>query len=239
MHIYPLGTACRVKMNLDNYYINHLKKYDVETQLFDYTLCNFDAVLFQIKNIHTPFTKEEFKDTGTVSVTNHKVVDHKWIFWQIHHEFPNDKPVEEFMPTFLDTFNRRKNRLANIIKTKDKCIHFVHFLCSNNGSPIEIPKVEKIHELFDAFKNICSYSYIHLHLLVHPNFVNLSNQIDPLKINTNVQIHYMRRIGPANPNDNENRLGANWNWIEIFESIRQYDLLLDKVIEQINANKLK
>ena len=136
MQIYALGTACRVKMNLDNYYNKVLNIYDIKTQLFDYTLCNFDTILYQLKNIYTPFTSNEFQNTECLSNTDHKVVDHKKTFWHIKHEFPNDKTIEEFMPIFLERFNRRKNRLANIIKTKDKCIHFIHFLCSNNGSPI-------------------------------------------------------------------------------------------------------
>ena len=91
-----------------------------------------------------------------------------------------------------------------------------------------------MHELFNSFKNICSYSYIHLHILVHPSFINYSKDIDLLKINTNIQIHYMYRTRTAEPFVNENQYGENWNWNEIFENIRKYDLFLDKIIENIN-----
>jgi hypothetical protein len=142
------------------------------------------------------------------------------------------------MPMFLDRCNRRRERLKNLIQTKYKCVHFVIFLCTNNGSPLEIPSVEKMHELFSIIRNICSYSYMHFHILIHPDYdnINYKTRIDALEINTYFHIHYMKRISPAPTNDSEHRLGINWNWNEIFENIKNYDIFMDEVIKIINKS---
>lgn len=234
MIICPFGTACRVRMNLDLYL-----KSGLETQLVDYTLCNFDTILYLIENIYRPFNASEFYDANQTSVTNHRTICHKSVFWHIPHEFPTDQSFQQFMPIFLDRFNRRKMRLESLIKTQDKCVHFVHFLCSNNGSPIEIPSLEKMAKLFELFKRIYPFSYLHVHLLVHPDFINKKDIIDLLCINNYVHIHYMKRIGPPPLHDNEHRIGSNWNWNEVFENIKNYDILMDEVIKIINQNKNK
>ena len=192
MLLCPLGTACRVRMAYDRYMNGGM-----ETNLLDFTLCNFETILYLLKRIDKPFTSDEFSEIfyngNPLALGAHRTASHNHVFWHLPHEFPADQSFQQFMPLFIERCNRRRERLKNLINTKDKCVHFVIFLCTNNGSPLEIPSVEKINELFAIVRNICSYSYMHFHILIHPDYNSqqYKTRIDALEINTYFHIHYI------------------------------------------------
>lgn len=103
----------------------------METNLLDYTLCNFEKILYLLKRIDKPFAADEISENfynGNPSALGaHRTTSHKHVFWHIPHEFSADQSFQQFMPIFLDRFNRRRERLQNLIQTKDKCVHFVIF----------------------------------------------------------------------------------------------------------------
>jgi hypothetical protein len=57
MLLCPFGTACRVRMAYDRYMNGGM-----ETNLLDYTLCNFETILYLLKRIDKPFTSDEFSE---------------------------------------------------------------------------------------------------------------------------------------------------------------------------------
>jgi len=237
MILCPLGTACRVRMAYDRYNDSY-NNCGKETNLLDYSLCNFDTILYILKRINIPFNENEFIEvfySGNPGILgSNRTASHKEVFWHLPHDFPVDQSFKQFMPNFIDMCNRRRERLINLIKTKDKCIHFIIFFQTNNGSPLEVPSLQKINELYTLIKNICNYSYVHFHFLIHPDYNNsyYNSIIDILAINIFFHIHYMKRVS-SNIDGNENRLGLNWNWNEIFDQIKYFDMEMDKKINQV------
>jgi hypothetical protein len=70
------------------------------------------------------------------------------------HDFPTDKTYEEYMPEFLEKYNRRKERLKQTFLLKNINIHFIHFLDINTGGDICIPTLREVYDFYNYIKII-------------------------------------------------------------------------------------
>ena len=99
----PLGSACLVRQSIDKFFNSGRP-----TNLFDWNITNFNTILYVIQNINKPFTSNDFYDMKQICPTNHRMASHKFLSFMIIHDFPTNKTYEEYMPEFLDKYNRRK-----------------------------------------------------------------------------------------------------------------------------------
>ena len=211
MVLIPFGSACRVRFSLDRY-----QPYGKETNLFDWNITNFATLVYVMKNIDKPFEADEFQNLNQTSNSGHRMVSHKFVQLLSMHDFPMDQSYEAYMPTFLETYNRRKQRLKYTILT-ERNVHLIHFLSINTGPHLYIPSMYELCELYNAIRVFQPNPDVHLHLLVHPDQHHQSPLIDILKITNYIHVHYMRRTGPIVPN--ETQMALYWNWDEIYNSI--------------------
>ena len=211
----PLGSACLVRQSIDKFFNSGRP-----TNLFDWNITNFNTILYVIQNINKPFTSNDFYDMKQICPTNHRMASHKFLSFMIIHDFPTNKTYEEYMPEFLDKYNRRKERLKQTILIKHTNIHFIHFLDINTGGSIYIPTLDQLCKFYDSLRSINPDCRAHLHLLVHPDYVNKADEINKLAVSAYIHIYYMKRLYPSPQNVNENTRGENWNWDEIYNSIQ-------------------
>jgi hypothetical protein len=214
----PFGSACLVRQSIDKYFNSKRP-----TNLFDWNLTCFKTILYIIQNINKPFVAYEFNDMNQICLTKHRMISHKDLPFMIIHDFPIDKSYDEYMPEFLEKYNRRKERLKQTILLKNKNIHFIHFLDTNLSGSIYIPSSDELCEFYNAINEINPDCKAHLHLLVHPNYANKAEEIDKLVVSDFIHVYYMKREYPAPPNIVENIRGENWNWDEIYDSINCMD----------------
>jgi len=207
--IIPFGSACRVRQAIENY-----KGHTGVTHLFDWNLTNFATILYCVKNINIPFVEDEWYDLNEICTTNTRVVAHKEYKFKSAHDFPTHKTYQEYMPIFLEKYNRRKKRLKKLFMNTN-VIHLIHFLATDFGD-IDRPDPTQVVELYHAIKNINPNHKIHLHILIRPD-QEKDEVFDRLAVNKYVHIHYMKRIGEYV--ENEHFGGANWNWCEIFDNL--------------------
>ena len=214
----PLGSACLVRQSIDKYV-----KCGRETNLFDWNMTNFKTILYIIKNIDKPFLADDFYDMNQICPTNHRIVSHKNLSFMIIHDFPINKTYTEYMPEFLEKYNRRKERLKRTILLKNKNIHFIHFLDINVSNTLYIPSLYEVYEFYNAIKSVNPDCKAHLHLLVHPDHNDKADIINKVLVSAYIHVYFMKRVYPSNPNINENIRGENWNWDEIYKSIEYMD----------------
>jgi hypothetical protein len=214
----PLGSACLVRQSIDKYF-----NCGRATNLFDWNITNFKTVLYIIQNIDKPFIANDFHDMNQICPTNHRMINHNKVSFMIIHDFPTDKTYDEYMPEFLEKYNRRKERLKETILLKNKNIHFIHFLDVNTGGSIYIPTLYQLCEFYNALREINPDCKAHLHLLVHPDHINKTEEIDKLLVSNYIHVYYMKRMYNSPPEVNETIRGENWNWDEIYNSIKYMD----------------
>lgn len=214
----PFGSACLVRQSIDKYFNKGR-----ETNLFDWNMTNFETILDVVKNIDRPFVADDFYDMNRICPTNHRIAKHKKLQFMVIHDFPVDKTYDEYMPDFLEKYNRRKMRLKQTILLKNNNIHFIHFLNINFGPSIHIPTLLQVCEFYNAIKAINPDCKAHLHFLVHPNYLDKVQQINDVLVSSYIHVHYMKRLYNVDPNVDENVRGENWNWKEIYDSITYND----------------
>jgi hypothetical protein len=214
----PFGSACLVRQSIDKYF-----NCGRPTNLFDWNITNFKTILHVIKNINIPFVADEFNNMNQICPTNHRMVSHKYLSFMVIHDFPTNKSYEEYIPEFLEKYNRRKERLKQTILLQNKNIHFIHFLDINTGYSIYIPTLYEICEFYNAIKAINPHCKAHLHLLVHPDYGNKAEEINKLAVSAFIHVYYMKRNYAYPAGVTENVRGENWNWNEIYNSISYMD----------------
>ena len=211
----PFGSACLVRQSIDKY-LNGGRA----TNLFDWNYTNFKTILDIIKNIDRPFVADEFYDMEKTCLNSHRVIGHKRLSFMILHDFPISKTYDEYMPEFLEKYNRRKLRLKQTILLEKKNIHFIHFL-DVNMEHCCIPTLVQVCEFYNAIKSINPDCKAHLHLLVHPDHRDKAAQINTVLVTAYIHVHYMKRIYNCAENITENIAGENWNWNEIYDYIAE------------------
>lgn len=229
----PLGSACRVRQSIDNY-----TKNGRETNLFDWNISDFQTILYFLKNIDIPFISSDFNDMNQTCITGHRMVNHNKLLLLSIHDFPLDKSYKEYMPEFLEKYNRRKDRLKQLIQTQKGQLHFIHFLNINTSSKnITIPTIYEITQFHEAIRKINPNCLFHLELLVHPNYFFQKDLFNHLAVNITTRVHHMRRLYNLNVDeDNENIRGINWNWNEIFDSLNDIDKLFEIILHKMLTN---
>ena len=221
--LFPLGSACKVREAIQRFLI----KNSLETQMFDWVVSNFKTILYFIKNIDIPLTEDDFIDTNN-QPHGHRIVHHKKVRFESIHDCNYQNSYEYELPLFLEKYNRRLNRLKSYIVNNEK-IDFIHLLDmsmndKNTNLQLYIPSVVEISEFFEAIQKINPFLHCNLHILVPPQhcmvyqtFFNYDvNQLELLKINPNIFIHFLSQDENREPHREQCQ---HWSWHEVFEKI--------------------
>ena len=210
MPFISLGFACLVRQSIDIY-----NGFRVETNFFDWLMTNFKTVLFIIQHIDDLdafLTYDRFSDKGmTDNNPTHRYVDHKELYLISLHDFPVHMDYWEYVPIFLEKYKRRAERLKNIIQTCEEKIDFMHYIPYEK----DIPSIADIYHFVTTIKNINKDCNFCLHLCIPPELHIHKEQINELKICSNVEIHYLIS------NDEEITLQrTDLNWKDLYNSIK-------------------
>jgi hypothetical protein len=205
-----LGFACLVRQSIDIF-----NGFRVETNFFDWLMTNFSTVLFVFQNIDNPssfLTHDKFTDKG-IADNNlaHRIVEHNELYLTSLHDFPSEMGYWEYVYSFIKKYERRMDRLKNIIQTKPEKINFIHYIAYS----IHIPTIEQIYYFIMAVQNINPYCNFCLHLLIPPELNNDMDLINNLKISTHVDIHYMTSNG-----SDITLQRTDLNWSQIYSNIQ-------------------
>jgi hypothetical protein len=109
-----------------------------------------------------------------------------------------------------------------ILNAKEK-IHFIHMIDAENVTPIEevptteenIPTIGEINNFINKIKELNINCNFCLHLLIVPENYKYTEKINQLKMNENVEIHYMKSDPNIDPFYSERR---DLNWEEIYST---------------------
>jgi hypothetical protein len=234
--LFPLGSACKVRQSIQRYL--HLET--MQTNMFDWVISNFEAILYFILNIDTPIRASDFyelKDnddfykTNKESVGSRRVIHNFYRFDTIHDfTFFKTKSYEEELPFFIDKYNRRLNRLKNTIINSEK-IDFIHLvdIIPNHRKPeqnIYIPTEEQLWLFVWKMKQINPNCVCNLHILIPPpyckyyktEFTVNNPLLERLSQIPNIFIHFLSQ------NENVESCGdqcCHWSWDEVYKSIEQ------------------
>lgn len=213
MKIISLGSCCQVKYNIDRLFKKE------ETNFFDWLIIDFKSILYILKNINNEdlISKSKFTDKGIFILrnswlkTNHKIecTDFKMISL---HDFPSRINYLDYMDEFILKYNRRLNRLKNLIQSNEK-IHLIHCLD---------------HQFTDGYiitnDDICNYEkYLSdinpnnncfLHIVIPPKYSNID--LNNLAKNK-VYVYYL--IDTKNGISDWKNINFNWNII--FNNIKK------------------
>jgi len=200
-----LGFACLVRQSIDVF-----NGFRVETNFFDWLMTNFSTVLFILQNIDNPscyLSHDRFKDKGIADNNPaHRIVEHNELYFTSLHDFPSEMGYWDYIYSFIKKYERRCERMKNIIKTNKEKIHFIHYVAYS----IHIPTIEQIYYFILALNAINSNCNFSLNLLIPPELHNEMENINKLKIANNINIHYMYSDGSP---INLQRSDLNWNKI--------------------------
>jgi hypothetical protein len=207
MVLISLGYACRVRESIDRY--NGFRR---ETNFFDWIISNFSFVLYVFQHLEKPeefLTKDQFDNWGIFDYnpTHYYIVHNKLRFHSLH-DLSTSNDYSNEMNLFIEKYRRRLKRLHETVLYATEKIHFIHMFENEN----HIPSVEEIYFFIVKIKEINSMCDFCIHLLVAPENHAYADQINKLKINENVEIHYMTSDPYVDP-QKEQRRDLNWNEI--------------------------
>ena len=228
--LFPFGTSCKVREAIERY--NCCK---IETNIFDWLITNFEAILYCIENIDKPFTADDFYDAKYVW-SSHKTIFHKQIKFDSIHDCDLNNSFENEMPMFLAKYNRRLNRLKNYIlsNTKLDFIHLIDFIhyptfqssrChhSTKTGELYIPTSQQLHDFHNAIKKINPNCNYRIHILLPPTYCKQykcnctydENELN-LLANEHTFIHYLEQ------DENKESFAQqcrHWSWDTVFRYI--------------------
>jgi hypothetical protein len=224
--IISLGSSPKVIESIERYY--GFKK---EESLFDWSFSNFKAVLHFIKNIDSKINDEDFYDTKDEEhILGCRIVNHKKLRFCISREFPLIQSFKSYLPTFIDSINRRLRKLKNNI-AENYIIDFIHSLDESENynfksnsafrdANIYVPTNAMIHDFANHVKNINPNLNFILHLLVPPNYINDYNDLLSTLNHPNLKIHFMKQeVG--NYVITGGSLCLNWHWENIYNNLNK------------------
>jgi len=212
MKIISLGHACQVRFNIDR-----LFKCE-ETNFFDWLITDFKSVLYVLKNINNKnlITKSNLTDKQVSKCWHqpyhepyHKIecTDFKMISI---HDFPSNIDYMDYMDEFILKYNRRLNRLNNLINS-DENIHMIHCLDHQFTDGYIITN----DDIVNYKKYLCDINFNNncfLHIVIPPKYNNIDfNNL----IQDKVYVYYLHDTQQGN-NDWRN---TNFNWNIIFDNI--------------------
>lgn len=223
--LFPLGSACKVRESIQRY----LNVNSLQTNMFDWVLSNFDAILYFILNIDTPLKEDDFYDLGGYNGID-RAVFHKSPRFDTIHDFNLNTTYEQQMPAFLEKYNRRLNRLKMNIINNDN-IDFVHLIdiVPNNRipeKPLYVPTSHQVWVFFWKIKQINPNSKCKLHILIPPpyckkykcHFIVDKSELDSLQNIPNTFIHFLKQYENVEPNEDQ---CCHWSWNEVYQTIQQ------------------
>lgn len=222
--IISIGSSPKVIESIERFY--GFKK---EESIFDWSFLNFKTVLHYIKKINSTIHASDFYDTNNEdNVLGCRIVNHIKLRLSITREFPIIQSFESYLPTFIDSINRRLRKLKNNIK-ENYYIDFIHCLDENTNynfknnnvfrhANIYIPSNAMIHDFATHVRNINPNLNFVLHLLVPPNHVNDYNDLLNTLNHPNLKIHYMTQDSGQCVMTG-GTLSLNWHWNNIYNNL--------------------
>jgi len=218
-----LGSACKVRNAIQR----SLQVTDLETNMFDWVVSNFESVLYFLQNIDTPITENDFYDSEYTCMQCRRIF-HKNIRFESIHDCNINNAYENELPYFLEKYNRRLNRLKNHILNNAK-INFIHLvdIIPNSKYPnmqIYIPNANQIEEFHNCIKKINPNCFCYLHILIPPAYCKYNNryyifnknEINELQ-NEKTYIHYLEEDKNKDPGQLDQC--HHWSWENVFHFI--------------------
>lgn len=218
MHIISLGHACQVKYNIDRLFKKQI------TNFFDWLITDWKSVLYILKNINnkdfiikSKFSNKDINITKTQYNTRkcHKV-EHKDFKMISLHDFPLKIDYMKTMDEFIEKYNRRLDRLKDIIKSNEN-IHFIHILDHKFTDVYFITK-EDLKEYKKYLNDINPNNNCFLHIGIPPKFKNMD--FKHLKQHK-IFIHYLAETHEENLE--KPWTNTNFNWEIIFNKINNIE----------------
>lgn len=221
-----LGSACRVREAIQR----HLNVDTLETNMFDWVLSNFAAVVYFIQHIDQPIIESDFYDTN-ISFLDKKLVNHTKIRFNTIHDCDANLSYETSLPLLVEKYNRRLLRLKNTILNQGE-LDFIHLVdCEDNrnlpDTNLYIPSLHEIYSFYEAIRKINPNCNVRLHILIpptncksakeelHKTYKYTRSKIDKLA-SLNTLIHYVEQ----DENLYTNQFSCtHWNWNKIFQDI--------------------
>lgn len=232
-----LGSACRIREAIQR----HLNVDTLETNMFDWVLSNFAAVLYFIQHIDEPIIDSDFYDTKIIFLDK-RLVNHTKLRFNTIHDCDANLSYENTLPLLLEKYNRRLLRLKNTILNQNK-IDFIHLVdCEDNrdlslrpiaserdlpDTNLYIPSLHEIDSFYEAIRKINPNCNVRLHILIpptncksakeelHKTYTYTRSKIDKLAT-PNTRIHYLEQ----DENLYTNQFSCtHWNWDKIFQDI--------------------
>jgi len=218
-----LGGQCKVREAIQR----HLNTNSLETNIFDWVLSDFEAVLYFIKNINTPINVDDFVDTNKTVLQSHRIISHRFLQFESLHDSDIKNDATSELVKLVEKYNRRLNRLKTHIMYNNK-IDFIHSLkvyYTNDSPQLYIPSVTQIQEFTETILQINPNCGFNLHILIPPPYCkkykwNISideTQINQLKINDNVHIYYLQQ--DENKPTFEDQC-QHWSWEYVFQNLK-------------------
>ena len=148
-----LGSACRIRAAIQT----QLHVDTLESNMFDWVICNFPCIVHFIQHIDEPIIESDFYDTKILYSGKRLVYHTKFKFNSIH-DCDANLSYENSLPLLLQTYNRRLLRLKNHILEQSK-IDFIHLVDyeKNPNFPdtnLYIPTSEEISLFYEGIRKI-------------------------------------------------------------------------------------
>ena len=212
--VISLGHACQVKFNIDKLFKIQ------ETHFFDWLITDFKSVLYILQNIenknllsHSQFTdKEVFKKGKSWFEPYHKI-EHKNFKMISVHDFPSNIHYIDYMNEFILKYNRRLDRLKNIINDTSENVHMIHCIDHQftDGYIINTKDICDFHEYLHKI-NINNRCFLHIVVPPKYNNINLGNLTQD-----RVFIYYLNELNQ----ENIDWKNENFNWDIVFDNIKK------------------
>lgn len=208
-NIISLGHSCSTIKNINENVFKdtiNLRRDENATNFFDWTICDFKAVIYIFEKIskqdysflnNNNFTLNNVRCNYNDMTGGWKRVYNKVEFKDELLVFLHDVNKEKnIIPNdFFDKYKRRIERLESRIKQKDS-LHFIHVFDFQWFNPY-FPEKHEIELFFNYCKIINSNCDVHLYFLIHPDFANNELTYSVYQQISNLHLYYLKDKGGA------------------------------------------
>ena len=214
MKLISLGNACKVRESIDRF--NGISQ---ETNIFDWVISDFEAVVVIIKSLvnnkeEELFNQDAFINEGTfVNNQSHYNLSHKQINFKSIHDVSVQKQYEDEYKIFIDKYLRRCIRLRDEISKQSDSIHFIYFITHKEF----IPTIEQIYYFIINIQILRKELPFYIHLLVPPELINYKEIIQKCTITQHVKVFYMSSFPNIDPVQEQRQ---DLNWYNLYNNIK-------------------
>jgi len=224
--IISLGSSPKLMESIDR--LISLKR---DSFFFDWSITNFETVLYYIKHIDNPILPENIEDTGIIDkCTGYRIVGLKNNRLLFTNNFPSNISFNSHLPIYVQQLNKKLNRLKKMIMTH-YYIDFIHLLDdvtnqsfkSNplfKSTDLYIPTNQMINEFVSCIQKINPNLQFFIHMLVPPDYVNTNKSIIDTLLNPHLKIQYMTKDNDIHAITG-GPLELHWNWEIVFQNLKK------------------